>query len=59
MSRMFSHAKSFNGDLSKWDVSIVQYMDAMFSDAVSFNQKMCSAVDLYKSKQSWHVRRLV
>ena len=37
MRDMFSCAKSFNGDLSKWDVSKVKYMNNMFYYASSFN----------------------
>ena len=37
MSRMFSYAISFNGDISKWDVSRVTDMCRMFFNAKSFN----------------------
>ena len=37
MSYMFDGATSFNGDLSKWDVSKVTDMSAMFDGATSFN----------------------
>merc|ERR1739848_95319 len=37
MSRMFSGASVFNGDLSKWDVSTVTNMWGMFEGASSFN----------------------
>ncbi|WP_231952082.1 BspA family leucine-rich repeat surface protein [Ichthyobacterium seriolicida] len=37
MSRMFSGATSFNGDISNWDVSKVTNMSEMFSYATSFN----------------------
>ncbi|WP_231952081.1 BspA family leucine-rich repeat surface protein [Ichthyobacterium seriolicida] len=37
MSRMFSGATSFNGDISNWDVSKVTDMSEMFSNAESFN----------------------
>ena len=37
MSGMFHFAKSFNGDLPKWDVSRVTTMPAMFHSAESFN----------------------
>ena len=37
MSNMFMRATSFNGDLSKWDVSSVKDMSAMFGAAKSFN----------------------
>jgi len=37
MSLMFEGASSFNGDLSKWNVSNVTNMVRMFTDAVSFN----------------------
>ena len=38
---MFDNAAVFNGDLSKWDVSNVKYMDYMFYNAVLFDQKLC------------------
>ena len=34
---MFAWAQSFNGDISKWDVSNVKYMSKMFDCAFSFN----------------------
>ena len=34
---MFSGARSFNGDISKWDVSSVSSMPGMFWGATSFN----------------------
>ena len=37
MQYMFSDATSFNGDLSKWDVSKVTDMQYMFNGATSFN----------------------
>ena len=41
MTRMFSWAPVFNGDISRWDVSRVANMDDMFLDAVSFKQELC------------------
>ena len=38
---MFQSASSFNSDISKWEVSSVTKMDAMFGDAVSFTQNLC------------------
>merc|ERR1719198_1913612 len=46
---MFSVAKAFNQDLSKWDVSHVTDMYAMFYDARSFNQDL----------SNWDVSRVV
>ena len=40
---MFLGAKAFHSDLSKWNVSRVTNMDAMFFNAKSFKQKMCGA----------------
>ena len=40
---MFCRAISFNGDVSKWDVSSVTNMDHMFDDAHSFGRKLCGA----------------
>ena len=37
MSRIFAHAKFFDRDLSKWDVSSVKDMSSMFLGATSFN----------------------
>ena len=37
MSRMFAHAKYFDGDISKWNVSSVSDMGSMFLGAASFN----------------------
>ena len=34
---MFTSATSFNGDISKWDVSRVNSMNNMFMSAKSFN----------------------
>ena len=43
MQWMFDNAKSFNQDLSKWDVSRVTEMDWMFSEAHLFQQTLCGA----------------
>merc|ERR1719174_3543384 len=40
---MFHKALSFNGDISKWDVSNVENMNQMFQDAKSFKKKLCGA----------------
>merc|ERR1719182_593487 len=43
MTGMFSYAKSFNQDLSNWDVSKVTDMKLMFYEAKSFKQVLCGA----------------
>ena len=40
MNEMFLGASSFNGDLSKWDVSNVTTMVSMFREATSFDGKI-------------------
>jgi len=40
LSRMFSNARAFNGDLSNWDVSNVTDMSYMFNQADSFNSDL-------------------
>ena len=40
MSRIFAGATSFNGDISKWDVSRVKGMNYMFRAARSFNHDL-------------------
>jgi surface protein len=42
MSRMFRGAKSFNGDLSNWDVSLVTNMSGMFILADLFSGELSS-----------------
>ena len=37
---MFDGCKSFNSDLSKWDVSKVENMNSMFSGCKSFNSDL-------------------
>ena len=37
---MFLNAKSFNSDLSNWDVKNVKYMNNMFKHATSFNSDL-------------------
>ena len=44
MNDMLSGAKSFNRDLSKWDVSNVITMDKMFFQATAFKHKLCRDV---------------
>eukprot|EP00212_Chloropicon_laureae_P002080 CAMPEP_0197485498 /NCGR_PEP_ID=MMETSP1311-20131121/437_1 /TAXON_ID=464262 /ORGANISM="Genus nov. species nov., Strain RCC856" /LENGTH=49 /DNA_ID= /DNA_START= /DNA_END= /DNA_ORIENTATION= len=40
MSMMFAGAKSFTGDLSKWQIGKVTNMYAMFSGARAFNSDL-------------------
>ena len=40
---MFKGATSFNGDISKWDISSVNNMQNMFRNARSFKRKLCGA----------------
>ena len=44
---MFCGASSFNGDLSKWDVSKVTDMNQMFSCAKSFNGDIKSEIFIF------------
>lgn len=37
MNGLFKEAYSFNGDISKWDVSNVKDMSEMFMDSRKFN----------------------
>ena len=48
---MFQSATTFNGDISKWDVSSVINMNKMFFRAASFKQKLCGA-EWVRSKAS-------
>ena len=41
MRNMFNGAKSFNQDLSKWNVDHVIDMSTMFKGAMSFKQVLC------------------
>ena len=43
MDSMFNNAPSFNGDISKWDVSTVINMDSMFMGAKSFRRQLIGA----------------
>ena len=40
MSHMFAASTSFNGNISKWDVSSVTDMSGMFHDAAAFNGEL-------------------
>ena len=52
---MFRQATSFNGDISKWDVSSVSNMDHMFWEAASFNQKLCGAAWVHSEAVTTHM----
>jgi len=41
MSGMFGNATEFNGDVSSWDVSSLEYIFGMFNGASEFKQQMC------------------
>merc|ERR1712110_340888 len=41
MSFMFASARSFNSDISNWDVSRVINMEHMFESAISFSHTLC------------------
>merc|ERR1712010_263261 len=58
MTAMFSAAKSFNQDLSNWNVSRVVDMQLMFIEASSFQQTLCGAawVDSKASKVDMFTR---
>ena len=58
MSQMLSDAKSFNGDLSKWDVSKVTEMYDMFDNTAVFNGDLSkwdvsSIVDIARVTFPW------
>ena len=55
MSSMFRRAESFNGDISKWDVSNVKYMMRMFYDAKSY--KGDNEGTLIKKAANWNRRK--
>ena len=50
MDGMFYYARSFNGDISKWDVSRVTDMGNMFNGAESFDQTLCG---MWKSSTAY------
>ena len=52
MRGMFYGAKTFDGDISKWDVSRVMNMGSMFDGAVSFSQTLCGAWRDSKAKKT-------
>jgi surface protein len=41
---MFNRATNFNGDISRWNTSMVKDMRHMFWDASSFNQNINTKV---------------
>ena len=55
MYAMFHSASSFNGDISKWDVSRVIAMGNMFSQAASFNQELCGANWIRSKAEKWNM----
>ena len=54
MKYMFGGAKSFNGDLSAWNISSVTEMDWMFDGATSFNQNLCAWGDKFPYGFGYH-----
>ena len=59
---MFQGAKSFNGNLSRWNVSNVTNMEGMFGDAKSFNgdlsswdvSKVTNMIDMFANATSFN-----
>ena len=43
MYRLFYHKAEFNGDISRWDVSKVKYMNSMLNGATSFTHQLTGA----------------
>jgi hypothetical protein len=41
MNSMFGYARTFNHDLSKWNVTAMTDMSNMFYQASAFNQELC------------------
>merc|ERR1719271_1462723 len=57
MNIMFDHATSFNGDISKWDVSKVSDMWDMFKSASKFAQTLCGAWKASTAKMAVNRKR--
>ena len=57
MNKIFYFASAFNQDLSKWDVSAVTDMGAMFNGATAFTIKLCGAawMNTKANKQSMFI----
>ena len=62
MRSMFYYSTSFNGDVTKWDVSSVTDMKYMFRHATSFRRKLCGTawvnskaamIDMFKGSSGW------
>ena len=56
MYALFEGATSFNGDLSRWNVSNVEGMGRMFSGATSFDRQLGGAWSTSTANKTWMFR---